>query len=379
MRLGLLSSWPWDIARGSGTARFLVDLERALVAEGVGVVRIDADLDPADYASFVARRLEWNRTLAGDLRVAGIDAVLALDYDGVDLPPPPAGPIKVVCPQAVFADLAETEPEPFRSHLLLQAEAERRNVHSAAALVVPSRYAADGVARAYGVARDRLVVIPHGFDHEEWATLLSSARGRAAAGFPDASGRRDRSLQTVLAVAKLYPRKGIDLLLEASALLRSSLPGMRVRIVGGGIERERLERIACDLGVTDIVRFEGDVEDRRRMAAFYAEANLFCLPSLHETFGFVFVEAMTAGLPIVALNAGAAPEVIGDAGWLVPPGDARVLAGAIGEILSDPRTARTLGERGRARAARFNWRDAAMRYLEVVRSVIGPAPAGITL
>ncbi|MBM3287055.1 MAG: glycosyltransferase family 4 protein [Candidatus Eisenbacteria bacterium] len=174
MRIGLLSSWPWDLARGSGTARFLLDLERALSREGAGVTRIDADLDPADYAAFVEGRIAWNRDLALDPRLRGLDVLFALDLDGFELPPPPAGPPKVVCPQAVFADLAGTEPEPYRGLLLRQAEAERRNVRSAAALITPSRYAAEGIVRAYRADPSKVRVIPHGFDVEEWQTMVES-------------------------------------------------------------------------------------------------------------------------------------------------------------------------------------------------------------
>lgn len=363
MRIGLISGWPWDIARGSGSARFLLDLEQALTAAGARVVRVDADLDPADYGCFVARRIEWNRALAGDPRLRGLDAVLTLDYDGFDLPQPPAAPPKVVCPQAVFADLAWTEPEPFRSHLLAQAELERRNIHSAAAIVVPSRFAADGVARAYGVAGERIRVIPHGFDHEEWARLLSGIRRGDEE--DAATGRPHR---TVLTVAKLYPRKGIEILIEAAALLRGRVPDLRVRIVGDGIERERLERRVLDLGLAAIVLFEGDVEERGRVAGYYAAADLFCLPSRHETFGFVFVEAMATGLPVVALDAGAAPEVIGDAGVLVPPDDPQALADALAGLLLDVHESRVLGERGRRRSRLFSWSASAGRYLDVLRA-----------
>jgi glycosyltransferase involved in cell wall biosynthesis len=369
MRVGLISGWPWDVARGSGTARFLLDIERALDAEGADVVRIDSGLDPAEYGAFVARRMEWNRSFSGDPRLRGLDAVLALDYDGFALPPPPAGPVKIVCPQAVFADLAETEPEPFRSHLLLQADAERHNVRSAPALIVPSSYAADGVARAYGVPRERIRVIPHGFDHEGWMARLAHARAMGAAGEKEILPGR-----TVLSVAKLYPRKGIDILVHAAALARVAMPDLRFRIVGDGIERGRLERLALDLDLARTVHFEGDIDDRDRLASFYASADLFCLPSRHETFGFVFVEAMSAGLPVVALNAGAAPEVIGDAGILVPPGDPGALADALRDVLGDEERARTLGQRGRRRAALFSWPAAAARYLEVIRSCLPDRP-----
>ncbi len=260
-------------------------------------------------------------------------------------------------------------------------------MRSAQAVICPSRYAADGVTRAYGVAPERIAVVPHGFDHAEWSAMLSDARRqrgeatrelsamcgeRAGRPFHSSGGR----FRTVLAVAKLYPRKGIDLLLEAAAILVRSRPDLRVRIVGGGIDFDRLVRLSVTLGIESIVRFEGDEPDRRRLAARFADADLFCLPSRHETFGFVFVEAMAAGIPVVALDAGAAPEVVADAGLLVPAGDPAALASAMGAILDDPELSDDLVEKGRKQAARFTWPAAVGRYLDVVRAAIGASREG---
>ncbi|MDM7917527.1 MAG: hypothetical protein QUU85_20035, partial [Candidatus Eisenbacteria bacterium] len=162
MRIAIISSWPRDPVRGSGTGRYLIDLEAALRRAGATVLAIGADLDLSDYASFVARRMEWNAALPGDTRACSADILLAIDFDGFALPSGRDGfPPKVVSPQGLFAEIASTEPEPFRSLLLEQARAERRNVADAAFLIVPSAYAAEAVQRHYEAGAERIEIIPH--------------------------------------------------------------------------------------------------------------------------------------------------------------------------------------------------------------------------
>ena len=136
-----------------------------------------------------------------------MDALLAIDFDGFALPPGAGHPPRIVCPQGIFAEMAGTEPEPFRRLLGLQAELENRNLRAAAAIVVPSRCAAESISRCYGVQVDRIDIVPHGFDHQGWAKLVDRHRMERARG------------RNILTVAKLYPRKGIDLLIEAAVPL----------------------------------------------------------------------------------------------------------------------------------------------------------------
>jgi len=99
-------------------------------------------------------------------------------------------------------------------------------------------------------------------------------------------------------------------------------------------------------------------------------ADLFCLPSVQEGFGIVFLEAMAAGLPVVACRAAAIPEVVldGVTGVLTPPRDPVALAAALEGLLRDPERARRLGAEGRRRTAGFTPRHVAERFLDAVRS-----------
>jgi len=94
------------------------------------------------------------------------------------------------------------------------------------------------------------------------------------------------------------------------------------------------------------------------------------VPSYHEGFGIPALEAMTMGVPVVAANRGALPEVVGDAGLLVDPHDAAQLADALERVLTDGSLAVALGERGRARAARYTWRAAATAARQAYASAV---------
>ena len=109
----------------------------------------------------------------------------------------------------------------------------------------------------------------------------------------------------------------------------------------------------------------------RALAALFARASVFCLPTLREAFGLVFLEAMAFGLPVVATAVEAVPEIVvqGETGLLVPPRDPAGVAEACSALLADPARARRLGAAGRARVAElFGWDLAAARMLDVLRS-----------
>ena len=110
-----------------------------------------------------------------------------------------------------------------------------------------------------------------------------------------------------------------------------------------------------------------------QLAEEYVSADVFCLPSVQEGFGIVFLEAMAARLPVVACRVAAIPEVVSDGltGVLVAPRDPAALAGALESLLEDATRATRLGLAGRQRAEGFTPRHVADRFVEAVRSKIG--------
>jgi phosphatidylinositol alpha-1,6-mannosyltransferase len=194
-------------------------------------------------------------------------------------------------------------------------------------------------------------VVPPGVDVDRFRPL--SAVERVAA--------RDRfGLPTdgalVVSVSRLVPRKGMDVLAKAATRLVVRHPGLTVAIAGSGRDRSRLERLVAELGAP--VRFLGRVPDED-LPELYGCADVFAMLCRsrwagleQEGFGIVFLEAAACGVPQVAGDSGGAAEAVvdGETGMVVDnPGDARLVADALHQLLADADVRLTMGEASRAR------------------------------
>ncbi|HUP41708.1 MAG TPA: glycosyltransferase family 4 protein [Thermoanaerobaculia bacterium] len=202
-------------------------------------------------------------------------------------------------------------------------------------VVAPSRATAAELREDYGVAEAAVI-----------------ANGVAAPPPAPAPAPRDPSAggPVVLYAGRLRTRTAVAVLLAAFARLRAEHPAAVLVVAGDGEQRPALEAQARRLGIAAAVRFLG-AQPRDAMPALYAAADLFCLPSLYEGFPLAILEAMAAGLPVVATAVAGVPEAVehGVTGLLVPPEDAAALARALDELAADPERARRLGEAGRRR------------------------------
>jgi glycosyltransferase involved in cell wall biosynthesis len=153
----------------------------------------------------------------------------------------------------------------------------------------------------------------------------------------------------VAVVANLWPVKDHRTLVEAAARVRRRIPDVRFALVGDGPERGYLMERIEDLGLGDAVHLLGTRYD---VPAILARAAAFCLPSRAEGLSNAIMEAMAAGLPVVATDAGGNAELVqhGSTGFVVPVGDAGAMAERLVELLSDAGRARDMGRRGRAAA-----------------------------
>ena len=248
-------------------------------------------------------------------------------------------------------------PVPFR---WLESRALRR----AAGLSVCNPEAGR-IVEAKGL-RTSATVIPLGTD-----TSLFHPDGRV----PDAPS----GLVEVAYAGRLESHKGVDVLLEAVA----GDQGLKLRIAGAGPLEGRLRDRAVELGVADRVDFLGALSGAA-LADLYRAADVVAVPSLTtpgwvEQFGRVAVEAMACGTPVVASDSGALPDVVGDAGVLVPPGDAAALRRALVRVGSDPALAARLRDAGLRRAAETSWDSVAGSYDELYRRAAGPRSIAATL
>lgn len=165
------------------------------------------------------------------------------------------------------------------------------------------------------------------------------------------------------------PLKGLKYLMEAVAELRRGRK-IELVIVGEPMKNGYTQGLIKDLKLADCTRYTGKI-DTDALVRHYSEATMLVVPSIYEGFGLPAAEAMACGTPVISTTAGALPEVVGDAGILVPPGDTRAIAGAITALLDDANKRRQLGIMGKERVARmFNWDNAARETAEVYAEAV---------
>jgi glycosyltransferase involved in cell wall biosynthesis len=217
--------------------------------------------------------------------------------------------------------------------------------------------------RLYRLDPGKIEVIPEGVDArfrpEVDDTIVSAVRRRY-----------DLPERFILCISTIEPRKNLTTLLEAYAALRHDHPDVRLVIVGGkGWLFERFFERLRSLGLEGEVVLTGYVPDEDVPALLNA-AELFAFPSEFEGFGLPPLEAMACGVPVVCSNAASLPEVVGEAGVLLPPRDVAAWVEALGRLLDDAQLREDLRARGLERASRFTWDAAARRTLDVYRSVM---------
>ncbi len=195
--------------------------------------------------------------------------------------------------------------------------------------------------------------------------------------------RFDDGMLNVLFVGRLEKRKGFKYLLRAFARVREQMPEARLLVVGA-YEREEKAAFVRYARYHRIrfVKFIGYVP-AHELARYYHTAHLFCAPSTgFESFGIVLLEAMAAGVPVVASDIPGYNAVLTDGheGLLVPPSDPPLLAEAIVALLNDPQRRRYMGEQGRKKAARYDWsivtRQVYEYYLELLERQANYASKG---
>ena len=191
---------------------------------------------------------------------------------------------------------------------------------------------------------ERLLVVHCGLDVGAAESQLNSA---AVHSDQDAAAA-DRQPVRLLAVGRLVPVKGYGVLLRAlSDLLKRGLD-VRLTVVGDGPMKQTLAELTLDLGISDRVEWEGAV-GQDRTPAYFAAADIFCLPSFQEGLPIVLMEAMLAGKPVIATRIAGVPELVeeGATGLLVDPGRADKFAEAIGILATESGLRTRMGAAGR--------------------------------
>jgi glycosyltransferase involved in cell wall biosynthesis len=159
---------------------------------------------------------------------------------------------------------------------------------------------------------------------------------------PSLPARDWRTPPVVGAMGRFVAKKGFEVFIAALGRLRARGIGFRAVLAGDGPERTALTQLAAEHGLGELLTFPGWVNDTPR---FFAGIDLFCLPSHHEPFGIVLIEAMAQATPVIATDSEGPAEIIHDGldGMLIPRGDADRLARALGGLIDDPDRATLLG------------------------------------
>lgn len=242
---------------------------------------------------------------------------------------------------------------------LVVARYERRGLSGARLVLVNYESVRRILVESYGIA-DRVRTIPYSSE-----AAFRDGRGRP----PLPSGLAtlgSPGVPLVVAVSRQDPRKGLDVLLHALARLRRGGLPFRACLVGGGPLLAAHRRLAGRLGLDGLVGIEGFVPDPY---AYLQHADVFVQPSLEEGSGSLsLLEALQAGLAVVASNVDGIPEDMADgtSGLLVPPGDSLELARALERVLTDPELRRRLGRQARAT---FETRFSADRFSAAIQAV----------
>jgi glycosyltransferase involved in cell wall biosynthesis len=202
--------------------------------------------------------------------------------------------------------------------------------------------------------------------------------GAAAPRFRPAD-RRELGLEAdavyLVTVGRLVRRKNLGSLL--TALHRLGLPDVRLLVIGEGPERANLEAQARELGIAERVQFRGFVAEETKYQLL-AAADLFVLPSLHEAFGLVYLEAMHCGLPVVATVPGGHEDFLSDGrtGFLVPRDDAGALLRAVERLAGNRGLRQAMSAGNQTVAQRFSIAATAAGYEKLFDRVSGSVPAG---
>ncbi len=291
-------------------------------------------------------RLGWDvHGVAGSATSAGVDLLHMTRF---------AAPFRFSGPMVVTVhDLIPLQLPEYRSSrpARIQSELARRMVPKATRVIVPSAYVADVVAELLGVERERIDVIPMGVTIPPESDLPAVVTG-----------------PYILHTGGFDARKNLPLLVRAFARARLELgPQWRLILVGAPHSDNPtvyppIDPVIEELGLQDRVVLTGRVNEEEKHA-LYRNAAIAVNPSLSEGFGLPILEAMAHGVPVIASNRTAHPEVAGDAALLVEP-TLEALADALTLLGMDENLRSSLADKGRSRAALFSWSRTAQSTLD---------------
>jgi glycosyltransferase involved in cell wall biosynthesis len=232
-------------------------------------------------------------------------------------------------------------------------------------VIVPSASAKSHVQEFYGVAADRIEIVPEGapgfFEPIEDETVLRETRERYLGA----------NQPYILFVGKLSQRRNIPALLTAFSMLKKEgkIPH-KLLLFGPNVLNLPLDKIVAELGIQDsIVQTDGKLKEHKDIIPIYSAADLYVFPSSYEGFSITLVEAMACGLPVITVNRGATLEIAHECALMVDDPTPEKLAEAMQKALSTPSLRQELRAKGLERARLYRYEDTARLTLDLLRRV----------
>jgi glycosyltransferase involved in cell wall biosynthesis len=338
---GLASALPAILSPGDSLTLFSSSWKDRLTGQPVPGAGIRDSRIPVRLLNFAWHRVGWPQV---EILAGGVDIAHSMH----PLLMPSRGARVVTIHDLYFLTRPEHATAEIRRDYPRLA---REHAHRADAVVVNSEYTKAQVIEHLGVPATRITVCPPGVP--EWERRPE----------PGAPG-------PILFIGTIAPRKNVPGLLRAFTQLSAEVRETPELVLAGRITPEGLQGTGVDVAsVIDRIRMAGYV-DADAKQALYRQASMLVLPSFDEGFGIPALEAMAMGVPVIASNRGALPEVLGDAGVLVDPDDPAEIANAMRRLLGDPDLRRRMADAGVARARRYTWTASARRLYETYRAVL---------
>lgn len=256
-------------------------------------------------------------------------------------------------------------------------EIEAELVREASRVIAECPQDVDDLCSLYAADPRKLDTVPCGFDPNEFAPIARGEARRVLQWHPQRF--------TILQLGRMVPRKGVDNVIEALALLRDRGVDAELVIVGGNSDKPsadatpelgRLDALARTLGVQERVRFIGR-RNREQLRYFYSAADVFVSTPWYEPFGITPVEAMACATPVIGSAVGGIRSTVRDgvSGYLVPPRRAAVLADGLAELAANPALRETMGQAGRELAYRhYTWARVTSQIAAVYERAIQSQP-----
>jgi glycosyltransferase involved in cell wall biosynthesis len=209
----------------------------------------------------------------------------------------------------------------------------------------------------YFADENKIRVIPNGVDVNRFS--------------PDNKNEKGDNRPTILYMGRLVPKKGVPVLIRAMKNIVKKYPDALLIVGGKGKMKTFLSSYANTLGLKENVRFLGYVPDSM-LPSLYSSSDVFVLPSTtSESFGITLLEAMASGTPVIGSSVGGIPEVIGDCGFIVEPGNPKKVSDAVITLLDDENLREKLGRKGRKRVEeKYSWDIIGKNIINVYKEVM---------